>query len=179
MADLVFNVGFNLYVGDAGPDNSKHLILKGLKVPTLEELTAEHHAGGAFMGIEVGGLGLKPLSSSFKSAGWDDQTLSQFGINGRSSYPFTAYGLARTKQGNQPVRTKAVTFGRLTKVEIPEMKRGDILEPDYEIKEILHYELWYSDKPKYYFDWATGRYEIDGVPQNQDELTALAIPTGA
>ena len=177
MSDLIINESFNLYVGDAGPDNSKHLILKNLKLPEHEELTQQHHSGGSTGAIDVGGLGFKELMSSFKLTGWDQQTMSQFGIFSRTKYPFTAYGNARSKATGTAVAIKAVMFGRLTKMATPEMKRGDLLEVDHEIKEILHYELYYGGNEKYWWDWGTNQWRVDGVVQNQDEITNLSIPS--
>ena len=179
MADMVINESFNLFVGDAGPNNSKHLVIKNLKLPEHEELTQQHHAGGAIGAIDVGGLGFKELMSSFKLTGWDAQTMSQFGIGARSKYPFTAYGNARSKATGAAVAIKAVMFGRLTKLVYPEMKRGDLLEVDHEIKEILHYEFYYGGQEKYYWDWSTSLWRVDGVVQNQDEINNLSIATAS
>lgn len=167
----------NLYVGDQGPDNSKHLVIKNQQIPDLEEMTQSHHAGGAIGEIEIGGLGVKALASKFKLTGWDPQTLSQFGINSRSAFPFTTYGNVRNKNGGVAVQAKAVMFGRLTKMSASDFKRGDLLEFDYEIKEILHYELWFAGKEKFYWDFFGSIFRIDGVPQNTDELINLAIPS--
>ena len=166
----------NLYVGDAGPDNSKHLVLENHKLPDLEELTQEHHAGGAIAAIEVGGLGIKALMSSFRLKGWDPQTMSQFGIGGRVSFPFTSYGLIRNKNGGGAIQTKAVLFGRMTKMAAEQHKRGEMMGNDYEIKEILHYELYFGNQEKFYWDFFRSIWRVDGVVQNQDMLSALAIP---
>src|ERR1700748_1593955 len=106
MADMIVHESFNLFVGDAGPDNSKHLVIKNFKMPEFEELTQQHHSGGALGAIEVGGLGHKELMATFKLAGWDAQTMSQFGIGGRSKFPFTAYGNARSKATGTAVGIK-------------------------------------------------------------------------
>ncbi len=179
MSDLIINESFNLFVGDAGPDNSKHLILKNLKLPEFEELTQQHHSGGALGAIDVAGLGHKELMCSFKETGWDPQTMSQFGIGGRVSYPYTAYGNARSKATGTAVPIKAVMFGRMSKISWPELKRGDLMEVDHEIKELLHYELYVGNQQKFYWDWATSTWMVDGVVQNQDELTNLAIPSAS
>ena len=115
--------------------------------------------------------------ASFKLTGWDPQTMSQFGIGGRSKFPFTAYGNARSKATGTAVGIKCVMFGRMTKMAYPEMKRGDLLEVDHEIKEILHYELWFNQQEKFYWDWQASIWRVDGVVQNQDELSNLSIPS--
>ena len=169
--------GVNLFVGDAGPDNSKHLILKNLKIPDLEEMTASHHAGGSLFGVDVGGLGMKPLSPTFKVLGPDPQTMSQFGVGGRTAFPFTAYGHLQNKADGSVSRFKAIWKGRLTRANPGDFSRGTLLDFDHEIKEVLHYEFFLGTQEKFYFDWPSQQWRVDGVPQNQDELTSLAIPT--
>lgn len=175
MAYLYVQEAANLYVGDEGPDNSKHLVLENHKLPDLEEITQEHHAGGAIAAIEVGGLGIKALKSSFRLRGWDPQAMSQFGIGGRTSFPFTSYGLIRNKNGGAAIQTKAVLFGRLGKIASEPHKRGEMMGNDYEIIEILHYELWFGTQEKFYWDFFGSTWRVDGVVQNQDMLSALAI----
>ena len=177
MSDLIVNHAFNLFVGDAGPDNTKHLIIKNLKLPDMEELTQAHHSGGSWGGIEVGGLGMKELMCQFKLTGWDVQTMSQFGINNRVMYPFTAYGNAMSKATGRNIPIKTVMKGRLVSIKRPEMKRGELLEVDHEIKEILHYEEYHDNQEKYWWDWQSTVWRVDGVVQNQDEINNLAIPS--
>jgi hypothetical protein len=166
----------NLFVGDDGPDNSKHLSLESIKLPTLEEISQEHHAGGAIGQIKVGGLGLKPLECTFKLKGWDPQTLSQFGLGKKNQLPFTVYGLIRNKNGNAALECKAIIRARLAKVEPDEFKRGDLYGHNYMLDEILHYELYFDKQEKYYWDFFGSDYRIDGVPQNDDERAILRIP---
>ncbi len=177
MSDLIVHESFNLFVGDAGPDNTKHLVIGNLKIPDMEELTQQFHAGGSVRGVEVGGLGFKELSSGFKLVGWDPQSMSQFGIGSRSKFPYTAYGNARSKATGTAVQIKCVMWARLTKIGVPELKRGDLFGCDHELKEILHYELYYNGTEKYYWDWQTALWRVDGVVQNMDEINNLAIPT--
>lgn len=179
MSDLIIQEAFNLYVGDAGPDNSKHLIIKNLKLPDFEEIVQAHHSGGSWGEIEIGGLGMKALTGMFKGTGWDVQTMSQFGINGRVKFPFTAYGNARSKATGAAVSVKAVMFGRMTSMKRPEMKRGELLEVDHEIKEMLQYQEWHGDVLKYYWDWQSTVWMVDGVVQNADEIANLGIPTSS
>ena len=173
MSYVYVNEAFNLYVGNDDADNSKKLVIANLQIPDLEEITQEHHAGGALGAIEVGGLGVKALMSKFKLTGWDPQTMSQFGIGARAQYPFTAKALVRNKNGGAGLGVKAVMWGRLTKISPNEMKRGDLLGHDHEIKEITHYELYFNDAEKYYWDFFASIWRVDGVVQNQDELSFL------
>jgi P2 family phage contractile tail tube protein len=111
---LFFHEATNLFVGDNGPNNSKHLSLESVKLPTLEEITADHHAGGAIGAVKIGGLGLNALEVSFKIKGYDPQIMSQFGLGNRGRLPFTIYGAVRDKKAGRLVELKAVLEGRLT-----------------------------------------------------------------
>lgn len=173
MSYLYVQEAFNLYVGNDDADSSKKLLIANLQLPDMEEITQEHHPGGAIGAIEVGGLGHKALMSKFKSTGWDPQTASQFGIGARTQYPYTAKALARNKNGGRAIGVKAVMWGRLTKVSPNDMKRGDLMGHDHEIKEITHYELYFDGAEKFYWDFFASIWRVDGIVQNQDELTYL------
>ena len=178
MPDLIIQTAFNLYVGDSDADNDKRLVIKNLKLPEHEEVVQEHHSGGSIGAIEVGNLGMTALTASFKHSGWDGQSMSQFGIGGRTLYPYTAFGYAIRKSNGSAVQIIAKMLGRMTKIQIPELKRGDLMEVDYEIKEILAYQLFYDGKEKFYYNWVKSLWRVDGQVQNQDELNALGIATG-
>lgn len=167
------NESFNLYVGTDDADNDKRLIIKNVSLPDMEEMTQNHHAGGSFAEIEVGGLGMKALAPKFKSAGWDPQTMSQFGIGSRSQYPFIIKSKVRNLNGGAELGVKAVIWGRLTKLAPSEMKRGDAFEQDYEIKEVLHYELYFNNAEKYFWDYFTSTWRVDGANQNQGDINYL------
>lgn len=175
MALLYIQEGFNLYVGDNGPDNNKKLNLESVKLPDLEEMTQEFYAGGAIGQISIGGMGLKALEASFKQKGWDPQTMAKFGIGRVNQEPFTVYGLVRDKNGNAPMQVKAVIRGRLTKIAPDELKRGDLFGHDYAIREILHYELYLNKLEKYFYDFAGSDWRVDGVDQFADERAMLAL----
>ncbi|WP_404291562.1 phage major tail tube protein [Microvirga sp. RSM25] len=165
----------SLYVGDDTPNANKRNNLDSIKLPTLEEISATHHAGGAIGAIDISGLGLNPLEATFKQTGWDPQTMSQFGLGRRGRMPFTCYGMLRDKGiSNRAIEVKAIMWGRLTRIEGDEFKRGDsLLGHDHTIKEILRYGLWYDGEEKYYYDWETGTWRVDGVDQNADERRIL------
>lgn len=176
---LFIQEAVNLFVGDDGPNNSKHLVLEGLKLPTLEEIAQKHYAGGAIGEIEVGGLGLKALQSTFKIKGYDPQIMSQFGLGTRANMPFTIYGAIRDKKGNSYKELKAVLHGRLAKVEVDDMKRGELIGADHMIHEIVHYELFWDKAEKYYYDYFTSEWRVDGASQNAAIRNILRIPGNA
>lgn len=173
---LYFTEAFNLFVGDSGPDNSKHLTLESLKLPVLEENTQSYTPGGGLGEITVGGLGLKALEFTFKVKGPDPQIMSQFGLGSRGRLPYTAYGAIRDKQGGGAVELKAVVEGRLVRLEKDEFQRGELGGHDHAINEIWHYELWWGGKEKFYYDFLTTSWRVDGVAQNADVRNILRIP---
>lgn len=167
----------NLFAGDDGPNNSKHLILTSSKLPALEEVSAQHHAGGAIFEVEIGGLGIKALEYTFKIAGHDPGLMSQFGLGSRRARPYTQYGAIRNKATGGLVELKSIVWGRLMKIDEDEFKRGDLLGHDHRVSEIVHWELYFDKQEKYFFDWATSAWRIDGVQSNADEMAILRIPT--
>jgi len=172
---LLIQEAVNLYVGDDAPNANKRNNLASIKLPTLEEITSSHHAGGALGAIEVGGLGLAALEATFKQTGWDPQTLSQFGLGQRGRIPYTCYGLVRNKDiTNKAIEVKAIMWGRLARIESDEFSRGDnLIGHDHTIKEILRYAVYFDGAEKYYYDWENGTWRVDGVDQNADERRIL------
>lgn len=176
---LIVQERVNLFVGDdATFDSSKHLNLDSIKLPDLEELTEAFHAGGAIGAIEVGGMGLKALESSFKLKGWDAQAMSAFGLNSRNQYPFTVYGVARDKNGNRAIEVKAIIRARMTRVQTEDIKQGSLMGHDFMLREVLHYELYFDKVEKYWMDWRASEWRVDGVSQTDTENSILRIPTG-
>lgn len=176
MSTLFLNEAFNLYVGTDDADNDKRKLITNLSLPDLEELTQAHHAGGSRMEVEVYVGGMKAPMVKFKSTGWDSQTMSQLGIlNNRANYPFIMTSVVRDKVTGRGLGVKGVVWGRLTKLSPGEMKKGDLFGHDHEIKEITHYELYYDQKEKYYWDYASTPeiWRVDGVVQNQDDINFL------
>lgn len=172
---LVLQEAVNLMVGDGDVDNSKHLNLASISLPNLEEVTAQHHAGGSIGEIEVGGLGIKALQPTFKINGWDPQVMRQFGLGSRVLMPFTVYGLLRDKLTGDKIEVKAVIRGRMTKLSGDAFKRGDLMGHDHSIQEVMHYELYYNGEELYYFDFKTSLWRVGGVIANADERAALRI----
>lgn len=177
MSNLWVWEGVNLFAGDTPPNNSKHLTLSSVKLPDLNELTQDHHAGGAIGQIEIAGMGIAKPMVTFKQAGWDPQTMSLFGRTGTNQDPYTIYGLLRDKNGNKPIEMKAIVRGRINKITPADYSRGSLFTHDYGIGEILHYELYLNFLEQYYWDFFASIYRIAGVDQNTDELNILRIPS--
>jgi hypothetical protein len=173
---LFIQEAMNLFVGDNGPDNSKHLILETVKLPTLEETGQDYIPGGGIGEIAVGGLGLKKLESTFKIKGYDPQVMSQFGLGSRGRLPYTFYGAIRDKKGNRAIELKVIMEGRLAKIEGDDLQRSELIGHDHMIHEIWHYECYWDKKEKYYYDFLGSDWRVDGVSQNDDIRNILRIP---
>lgn len=166
----------NLFCGDDDPTKSKHLTISELKLPKLEETFVEHTPGGGRAAIEIGMNLLTKLEPTFKLAGWDPDLLSQFGLGTPVRKVFTAYGVIRDKRSGAALEAKAIIEGRLGSVDPEAFKRGELQGHDYAINEVMHYELWFKEKRKYYLDIFTNAWQVDGVDQFQAENAILRIP---
>lgn len=164
----------NLFCGDHDPTASKHLTLSELQLPALQEMYQDHHAGGSKVQIEVA-VGVQKLEPTFKLAGWDPDLLAQFGVNSGKTRVFTGYGVIRDKRTGDAIEAKVIMEGRLGKVEAEAFQRGEMQSHDYAINELLHYELWFDEKEKLYWDFFTSEWRLDGVDQNADERRILRI----
>jgi P2 family phage contractile tail tube protein len=165
----------NLFCGDHDPTASKHLTLSELQLPMLQEMFADHHAGGSRVKIEIP-VGIEKLEPTFKLVGWDPDLLSQFGLGTAATKNFTAYGSLRDKKTGTAVGAKAIIEGRIGKIEAEAFKRGELQSHDYAINGVTHYELWVDGKEKVFWDFYTNDWRIDGVSQNSDERRLLNLP---
>ena len=46
---------------------------------------------------------------------------------------------------------------------------------DYAINEVTHYEVWFDNKEKIYWDFWTNTWRVDGVDQNATTNSILRI----
>ncbi len=164
----------NLFCGDHDPTNSKHLTLTELQLPTLQEMYQDHHPGGSLVATEVA-VGVEKLEPTFKLAGWDPTMLDLFGLGRKGQKTFTAYGVIRNKRTGEAIEAKAIIEGRLGRIEAETFQRGELQSHDYSINGVTHYELWWAGREKFYWDFFTAEFRIDGQAQNADELRILRI----
>lgn len=164
----------NLFCGDHDPTASKHLTLSELALPELQEIFADHHAGGARVGIEVA-VGVQKLEPSFKLNGIDPDLLTQFGLGSKLNKIYTAYGVAIDQRSGRNIEVKAIMEGRLGKVAPSAFQRGELMSHDYAINALTHYEIWFDSKPKIRWDFFTNLWEIDGVDENAELNQILRI----
>ncbi len=174
MSSLFILESANLFVGNADPTNSKHLAIKELKLPSLEENTVDHMPGGSRVQIEVS-VGVNKLEPTFKLAGIDPALLGEFGLGKRLKNIFTAYGQIVDRRTGDSIELKAVMEGRLGKIEQDAFQRGEVQATDYAIKEVTHYELWWAGAEKIYWDFWTNEWRVDGTDQNSEMNRILRI----
>lgn len=176
MSNLYIMEAANLFAGDHNPNNSKHLSLATLVLPTLEEMTSTHTPGGSVAGIEIGMGTINPLAASFKLNGHDPDMLSMFGLGKKQREVYTAYGVIRDKRTSRAIETKAIFHARLNRIEPDEFNRGELMGHDHGLVEIMHYESYFDGREKHYFDFFNQIWRVDGVSQNADERRILRIP---
>lgn len=155
----------NLYAGDDGPNNSKHLTLRTITLPSMKEKTEEHHAGGALAAVTMGGFGLEALELAFTLGGVDAQTKALFGLGARQIRPYTIYGVLRSKNDGREIERKAVVFGRMMEMTESEFERGRMSKQDHRIAEITHYELYEDKQEVYFYDHQTSIFRVNGLDQ--------------
>lgn len=165
----------NLFAGDDGPNNSKHLTLSKVKLPDMTEKTEEHHGGGAIGAINIAGLGLNALEMSFDLVGADPQTMVQFGISSKATRPYTIYAVHRDKLNGRAIERKAVVFGRLTELTEDEYSRGQMGSQSHKITEIMHYELYIDRQEIYFYDYPSNTWRVRGVDQYAETNSILRI----
>jgi hypothetical protein len=179
MATIYIPEAMNLFVGDAGPSNSKHLVISEITFPKLTEKTAEHHAGGSIGAIEIGGLGMNALELGFKLTGVDPQSAAQFGVNGASQMPYTILAAVRDKQAGQALAYQAIVWGRMVEIDPGSFKRGDIMQQTHMIKEVMRYQLTWNNSELFYYDFYTSTWRVNGQSQNSDVNSILQITGGS
>lgn len=165
----------NLFCGDHDPSKSKHLTISELKLPDLQAIYAEHHAGGALVATEFE-VGVQKLEPTFKLNGFDPDLLSQFGLGSRIRNVFTAYGEILDQRTGRSIECKAVIEARLGKVAPDAFKRGEMQGHEYSMNSVVRYELWFDNAAKIEWDFYTSVWRVDGVDQNADTNRILRIP---
>lgn len=166
MAATILNLDTaNLFAGDADPTNSQFLTLNNIKFPALEEKTKAHSPGGGVMSINVGMRSVNALSLTFQLAGINPDVMNKYmpGLGRRTKY--TLRGNLNDLQTQEDIPVLAVVNGRMTKSDIGQFDKDNGLNSDYEIQEIVGYQLLIGGTEKFYFDFFAGPrgIRIDGV----------------
>ncbi|TVR06622.1 MAG: hypothetical protein EA385_14990 [Salinarimonadaceae bacterium] len=155
----------SLFIGDEDPTAAEYLTLKNVKIPALKEKTKEHTGGGATMSINIGMRVLEALEFSFKLEGFSHNAMSRFMPSGPARVNYTLRGSYRDLRTHEELALRAIINGRMISIEPSEFSRGEGIENDYMISEIMGYQLFLDDREKYYFDYFAGPtgVRIDGV----------------
>jgi P2 family phage contractile tail tube protein len=178
MAGTVYiQTAANLFCGDHDPTKSKHLTLEEMRVPALEENFADHTPGGALVGVEFA-VGVKKFEAGFKLKGFDPDLMSEFGLGSKVRNVFTSYGVIVDKRTGRSIESKAIIQARLGRVTPDAFSRGNLAGCDYSMNEIVNYQFHFDGKEKFYWDFFTNEFRVDGVDQNREENNILRI-TGA
>jgi len=164
----------NLFCGTDDPTKGKHLSIAELKLPDLQAIYADHHAGGALVATEFE-VGIEKLEPTFKLSGFDPDLLSQFGLGTKHRQFFTAYGVIRDQRTGKPIEAKSIIEARLGRIAPDAFQRGEMHGHEYAMNSVVHYELWFNDAEKLYWDFFTSSWRVDGVDQNADENRILRI----
>lgn len=178
MSTLLIVEAMNLFCGDDDPSKSKHLTIQNVQLPSLQEMMQDHMPGGGLVQIEIG-MGINKLEPTFKLVGFDPDLLVQFGVGSQQRRKYTARGVVRDKRSGQEISLKAIMEGRLGRIAPDEFSRGDLLGNEYSINEVMHYEVYYNDAEKLYWDFFTNEWRIDGQAQNAASNAILGLSTGA
>lgn len=165
----------NLFVGDHDPSKSKHLTLAELKLPDLQAIYADHHAGGALVATEFE-VGIQKLEPTFKLNGFDPDLISEFGLGSKIRNIFTAYGEIVDQRTGKSIEVKSIIEARLGKIAPDAFKRGDLHGHEYSMNSVVRYEIWFDNSPKLEWDFFTSLWRVDGVDQNGDTNRILRIP---
>lgn len=164
----------NLFAGDHDPTKSKHLTLSELKLPDLQEMYADHHAGGSMVAVEMP-VGIEKLEPTFKLNGHDPDLLVEFGLNTRFRNNFTAYGVVRDQRTGRAIESKAIIEARLGRVAPDAFQRGEMQGHEYAMNSVVHYELWFDGAPKIEWDFFTNVWRVNGADQLAAENRILRI----
>lgn len=166
----------NLYCGLS--NNSLHLQLTDMKLPSMSEQYIDHHPGGGVMGIEVDVI-FNKLECTFKLLGWDTQVASLVGAWQKAQTQFIAYGMLRDQMTGLSSQAIALIVGRLN-ADPENFRIGDPMAWAYSIKGIIHYQLNIAGSILYYWDFAQNKLTVgasaqSGLPTFQPD--ASAFPT--
>jgi phage tail tube protein FII len=161
--------GCNMIIGTSGnepaPGLSTHLVISEMKLPGIEENFVDLIAGGAPVATEVN-THINRLESTFILDGWQPEVMGCIQTADTTLQQFFAYGAIRERRLGQMCQSKAEMWGRLSRVNPTNFRRGDMLRHEYSIRGITHYELWMSRAGKtkmtqiYYWDFFNSDFRI-------------------
>lgn len=152
-----------LFVGDDDPTNSQHLVLKGVKLPTLSEKTRDFAPGGGPVALKLGMRKLEAPEVSFKLEGINPTVMNKFMPPVRTMYTMRANIRDIVKQ--RDIAMKAIIQARMQEVDMGEFGGSDGVETDYKLTEVMYYQVFFDGVEKYYLSIPEGYagVRIDGL----------------
>jgi hypothetical protein len=75
------------------------------------------------------------------------------GESDRVRQAFTAYGLVRDRRSGEPLEAKMIMERRLARVHPTNYRRGDVMNHEYSIRSVTHYELYLDNLEIYWWDF--------------------------
>lgn len=154
-----------IFVGDDDPNNSLHLKIKSVGVILdLEEATMSHKAGGHVMTLEMGERSFTMGTLKFSMTGIDTDIITRFMPSKRIKY--TVRANVRDLRKDEDVSMVAIVEGRMVRVTHKDFEKESDVGGEYEIKEIVMYELYKNGVEKLWFDYFAGPagYRRNGQP---------------
>lgn len=179
MSTIMIVEAMNLFCGDHDPSASNHLSLETMKLPDLEMGSMEHRPGGGPMAINFTMANVNALESSFKLKGIDPNRLTLFGLGSNKRRKFTGYGVVRDKRTNDEKEAVVIMEGVLARIGGGEFSKGNGMDFDYAIREIVSYKLTIDADPVYDLDVFLPKFIIGGVDQLEASNRILRIPGAA
>ncbi len=180
-------VAGNHDAGENQPGTSTYLTLRQLKLPNMEENYVEHVGGGAIAAIEFF-THINRLECTFTLAGWQPRVMGLLakGNISREAQRYAAYGVIREQRTGAAMKSVAHIWGRLGAVNPGAFRKGDLMEHDFTIKGITHYELLVEEivspdgsqrqmTQLYYWDYFENQLVVDGVPVFEQENAIMGL----
>ena len=153
MTAILYNLdAMNLFAGDDDPNASLLAVISKVKIPDMTEKTKSHSGGGVVTDLEIGTNSYEPLSLTFSCEGINTEVTK--GLGARKKY--TMRGNIRNIQTGENKALKVIVEGKLTKYSQGEFSRDSGTSADYEVKEIISYQVWVDGTEEIYFDYFGG-----------------------
>lgn len=144
-----------LYVGDEDPNASLHLKIKSVGlILDLEEATMSHKAGGHVMTLEMGERSFTIGTLKFGMTGVDTDIIARFMPSKRIKY--TVRANLRDLRKDEDIPVVAIVEGRMSRVTHKDFEKESDVGGEFEIKEIVSYELRKGGNEILFFDYFAG-----------------------
>lgn len=175
MADIYVMEQVNLFLGDENPDESLHLALQSMTLPTLEYATSTHMGGGAVMEVEWNMGVLKALKPTFKLVGFAHNAYRAFGIGSNLPRTYTARGGLRRKSDGKLFKAVATFKGTISKLAAESFEAGKALGHDHEFADLTRYKMVVDNETWTNVDFFSGKRVNFGVDEFGEMRAALGL----